>query len=35
MTMFRMLPAVLAVAFAASAAKAEMKNEWVEYSQGG
>src|SRR3954451_12085922 len=37
MTMFRILPAVLAatVAFAATAAKAEMKNEWVEYSQGG
>src|SRR5260370_36569078 len=37
MTMFRMPPAVLAaaVAFAASAAKAEMKTEWVEYSQGG
>src|SRR3954468_10882909 len=37
MTMSRMLPAVLAatVAFAAGAAKAEMKNEWVEYSQGG
>src|SRR5260370_38346082 len=37
MTMFRMPPAVLAaaVAFAASAAKAEMKNEWDEYSQGG
>ncbi|HLQ91051.1 MAG TPA: dienelactone hydrolase family protein [Xanthobacteraceae bacterium] len=37
MTMFRMLPAILAatVVFAASAAKAEMKNEWVEYSQGG
>src|SRR5258705_12251640 len=37
MTKFGMLPAVLAatVAFAASTAKAEMKNEWVEYSQGG
>src|SRR5258705_2153600 len=37
MTKFGMLPAVLAatVAFAASAAKAEMKTEWVEYSQGG
>jgi dienelactone hydrolase len=37
MTLFRMLPAVLAatVACAAGAAKAEMKNEWVEYSQGG
>ena len=35
--MFRMLPVVLAasVAFAASAAKAEMKSEWVEYNQGG
>src|SRR5262245_62440911 len=37
MTMLRILPAALAatVAFAATAAKAEMKNEWVEYSQGG
>src|SRR5262245_13675560 len=37
MTLFRMLPAVLmaSVALAASSARAEMKSEWVEYSQGG
>jgi dienelactone hydrolase len=36
MTMIRMLPAVLATAFAfaAAPANAEMKNQWVEYSHG-
>jgi dienelactone hydrolase len=37
MTSFRILPAALAAAvtLAASAAQAEMKTQWVEYSQGG
>ena len=37
MTMLRMLPAVLAAAITLTvgAARAEMKNEWVEYSHGG
>jgi dienelactone hydrolase len=37
MTLLRMLPAILAatVAITAGTARAEMKNEWVEYSQGG
>src|SRR5215813_743540 len=37
MTVLRMLPAAVAVAavFAAVPASAEMKTEWVEYSQGG
>ena len=37
MTSLRMLPAALAAAMAlgASAAQAEMKTQWVEYSQGG
>ena len=36
MTMLRMLPAVLAAAFALTAApaQAEIKKEWVEYSHG-
>ena len=36
MSMLRMLPAVLAAAFAlvAGSAQAEMKREWVEYSHG-
>jgi dienelactone hydrolase len=36
MTIFRVLPAVLAAAFAFAAgpAQAEMKNQWVEYSHG-
>jgi dienelactone hydrolase len=36
MTMHRMLPAALAAAFAVAAgsAQAEMKRDWVEYSQG-
>jgi dienelactone hydrolase len=37
MTMIRILPAMLAAAFAfaASPASAEMKNQWVDYSHGG
>jgi hypothetical protein len=37
MTMLRLLPAAVAAAavFAAAPASAEMKKEWVEYSQGG